>query len=84
MAKTLHVYSRPSCVQCTAVKRYLDSKGVTYGTSESDDATRAFLFDLNKYQSAPVTVVFDDDQPIFHFYGNDRGKLDEAIALLAA
>ena len=58
----LVVYSKPSCVQCNATYRALDSKGIPYRVvdlSENPDALE-YVQDLG-YQQAPVVVVDDDD-----------------------
>lgn len=58
----LVVYSKPSCVQCTATYRALDSKGIPYRVvdlSENPDALE-YVQDLG-YLQAPVVVVDDDD-----------------------
>lgn len=55
------VYSKPSCVQCTATYRALDSKGIDYKVvdlSEDDkalDAVKAL-----GYLQAPVVVTGSD------------------------
>ncbi len=58
----LVVYSKPSCVQCTATYRALDSKGIRYRVvdlSESPEAME-YVKELG-YTSAPVVVVDDQD-----------------------
>ena len=56
------VYTKPSCVQCNATYRALDSKGIPYRVvdlSENPDALE-YVQDLG-YLQAPVVVVDDDD-----------------------
>ncbi|SES04177.1 glutaredoxin-like protein NrdH [Propionibacterium cyclohexanicum] len=59
---TVAVYSRPSCVQCMATYRALDSKGIDYEVIDlsrspgAADKVRAL-----GYLQAPV-VIADDDQ----------------------
>lgn len=65
-------------MQCTAVKRFLDSKGIEY-VEESGSDHAAFLFELNKYMSAPITVVKEDGEIVDHFYGNDVDKLNKLL-----
>lgn len=54
------VYTKPSCVQCTAVKRYLDNKGMPYDTVDitEDDAALARFKELG-FSSAPVVESGD-------------------------
>lgn len=55
------VYSKPSCVQCTATYRNLDNKGVEYKVVDvtKDEDAYAFVKGLG-YQAAPVVVVEAD------------------------
>lgn len=60
------VYSKPSCVQCTATYRALDSKGIDYkivDLSEDDDAVDAVK--ALGYLQAPVVVTGSDHWPGF-------------------
>ncbi|MGN7439126.1 MAG: glutaredoxin-like protein NrdH [Alcanivorax sp.] len=55
------VYSKPSCVQCTATTRELDRKGIPYEYVDltEDDAARDLVQGLG-YMQAPVVVAGDD------------------------
>ena len=69
------VYTKPSCVQCTATYRALDSKGIEYNVLDlSEDATALETVKELGYLQAPV-VVTDDE----HWSGFRPDK----IALLA-
>lgn len=51
------LYTKPSCVQCDATKRLLDSKGIKYDTVDLTQDSDA----MNKvqslgYRSAPVVI----------------------------
>jgi glutaredoxin-like protein NrdH len=72
---TLEVYSKPSCVQCTATYRALDKKGVVYvkATLDEDaeknaDAVREFGMSLG-VTSAPLCIVRAADGSIAEFWG---------------
>lgn len=55
------VWSKPSCVQCTATYRKLDGLGLTYEVkdlTEHPDAIEAFR--ARGLLSAPVVIVGDD------------------------
>ena len=58
---TITVYSKPSCVQCTATYRALDRAGLSYDVVDmsEDDRALAQVLELG-YQQAPV--VFADDE----------------------
>ena len=70
------VYSKPSCVQCNATYRALDSKGVDYRVVDmtQDGAALEKAKSLG-YSQAPVVITADD-----HWSGFRPDK----IALLAA
>lgn len=70
------VYSKPSCVQCTATYRKLDENGVEYKVVDIMQNPDAFEYvkSLGHLQ-APVVVVGDD-----HWSGFDPNKLDALTA----
>lgn len=59
------VYSKPACMQCQAIKRYLDKEGLKYVAIDvtQDPEALAYVKSLG-YESAPVTVTADA-----HWYG---------------
>ena len=78
---TITVYSKPSCVQCTATYRALDRAGLSYDVVDlsADERALAQVMELG-YQQAPV--VFADDE---HWAGfrPDRIKATAARVLAA-
>lgn len=58
---SITVYSTPSCVQCKATYRALDSKGLTYDVVDvtTDPAAHALVSGLG-YVQAPVVVSGDE------------------------
>ncbi|UFU15995.1 glutaredoxin-like protein NrdH (plasmid) [Curtobacterium sp. C1] len=58
---TVTVYSKPSCVQCTATYRALDNKGIQYETHDvsADESALEQVKSLG-YLQAPVVVTDDD------------------------
>ena len=66
------VYTKPSCVQCTATYRALDNKGIQYEVLDvsADEAALEHVKSLG-YMQAPV-VVTDDD----HWSGFRPDKID--------
>lgn len=57
------VYSKPSCVQCTATYRALDKAGITYRIIDvtQDPASLDYISEDLGYRQAPVVVVTDQD-----------------------
>lgn len=73
------VYSKPSCVQCTATYTRLDSKGIDYEVLDlSQDSAALEQVKSLGYLQAPV-VVTDND----HWSGFRPDKIDELAARLA-
>ena len=58
MSITITVYTKPSCVQCTATYRALDAKGIEYEVRDlsTDEAALQTVKDLG-YLQAPVVVA---------------------------
>ncbi|GAA3599625.1 glutaredoxin-like protein NrdH [Klugiella xanthotipulae] len=72
------VYTKPSCVQCTATYRALDSKGIDYEILDLsvDEKALETVKELG-YLQAPV-VVADDE----HWSGFRPDKIDELAGRL--
>lgn len=80
---TLEVYSKPSCVQCTAMYRKADKLGIVYTKPMMDaDELREFGASLGLAQ-APVNVVRAADGSIADSWGGFNPlKTDEWAARL--
>ena len=79
-AMTVTVYTKPSCVQCTATYRALNAKGIEFeifDVSVDDKALQA-VKELG-YLQAPV-VIADEE----HWSGFRPDKIDELAAKLAS
>lgn len=64
------VYTKPSCVQCTATYRALDSKGIDYDVLDlSEDPAALEQVKSLGYLQAPV-VITDQD----HWSGSGRTR----------
>jgi len=76
------VYSKPSCVACTATYRALKNNGIEFETVDVtvDDSALEFTRSLG-YMAAPVIVVTDNDGNVTEHWSQFRG---EKIAELAA
>jgi glutaredoxin-like protein NrdH len=73
------VYTKPSCVQCTATYRALDSKGIEYEVLDlsADEKALEAVKSLG-YLQAPV-VIADED----HWSGFRPDKIEELAQRLA-
>lgn len=77
---TITVYSKPSCVQCTATYRALDKQGLDYDIVDlSVDAEALDFVRSLGYQQAPVVVAGDD-----HWSGYRPDRIKAAIAAAAS
>lgn len=73
------VYTKPSCVQCTATYRALDAKGIEYDVLDlSVDPQALEAVKELGYLQAPV-VITDDG----HWSGFRPDKIDELAQRLA-
>ena len=77
-SKKTRVYTKPSCVQCTATYRALDSRGIEYEVLDlSEDPAALEQVKALGYLQAPV-VITDED----HWSGFRPDKIDELAARL--
>jgi glutaredoxin-like protein NrdH len=72
---SLIVYSKPSCVQCTATYRALDAKGIEYTVVDltTNPAALEYVMDELGYSAAPVVVASDQD----HWSGGTAARLGD-------
>lgn len=76
---TITVYSKPSCVQCTATYRALDKQGLSYNVVDLTEDPHALDFVRSLgYQQAPVVVAGDD-----HWSGYRPDRIKAAVAATA-
>ena len=71
------VYSKPSCVQCTATYRALKKDGTPHETVDiSEDADAyAFVTEVLGHSAAPVVVVRDGEEIFKHWSGFNRDNV---------
>lgn len=80
------VYSKPSCVQCTATYREMDKQGIEYEVKDlTQDLNQLELFRAEGLFQAPVVVAgeqrwtgFDPDR--IKALAADAGKMEVAAA----
>ena len=77
---TIQVFSKPSCVQCTATYRALDKLGLEYEVIDlaEDEAALTEILAMG-YQQAPVVIDGDD-----HWAGFRPDRIKASAALRAA
>lgn len=74
------VYTKPSCVQCNATYRALDSKGINYEVKDlSEDESALNRMKELGYLQAPVVIAGED-----HWSGFRPDKIAELAEKLAA
>ena len=74
--KPVTVYSKPNCVQCTAVKRWLTQHSIPFEVLDvsEDAAARAEIAQLG-YRQVPVVMHGEG-----HWYGYDPTRLAQILA----
>ena len=73
---SITMYSKPSCVQCTATERWLTSRDIPFDKIDvtKDEAALDFTKSLG-YLQAPV-IYIDENA---HWSGFDPGQLSENL-----
>jgi len=81
---TVTVYSKPSCVQCTATYRALTARGIEFEIFDVsvDEKALTTVRDLG-YLQAPVVIV-DGEAAGDHWSGFRPDKIDELAVKLAS
>lgn len=87
MAKVVYVYTKPNCVQCRMVKRYLDNKKIPFIeiNIENDEDVINFLKGQG-ISSAPVIFYGETDknnglllENATNFTGNNQNELKKLV-----
>lgn len=84
---TITVFTKPSCVQCTATYRALDSKGIVYEIRDlSEDAAALERVKELGYLQAPVVLLegLTGAKSEDHWSGFRPDKIAEITSLIAA
>ena len=74
------LYTIPGCSACAAVKRYLDTKGLTY-TEKDVSQNEAWVDEMKRLSGvriAPVTII--GDKAFYGTFDQQRPQLDAALA----
>ncbi len=80
MAKSVKIYSTPSCVYCKMAKAFFNEKGVQYQefNVQDDLAARQEMFAKTQQMGVPV-IDIDGDL----YVGFDRAAVAEALGIAA-
>lgn len=82
MPKNITIFTTNTCAYCGMVKKYLDTKGVTYETVNLDEnpERQKEAFEASGSLSVPVTVVTKQDDSKEVVVGYNLSKLAPAVA----
>ena len=83
MAKKITVFTTNTCAYCVMVKRYLDSKGVTYSIVNLDEQPekQAEILAKSGALTVPVTLIEREDQSEEVVVGFNLQRLAPALAV---
>ena len=81
-AKSITVYTRTNCPYCELVKKFLDTKGVSYDTINMEENADAMqqIMDMTGQAIAPTTVVEMADGTQDVIVGFNLGRIAPAVA----
>ncbi|MDQ5972220.1 MAG: glutaredoxin 3 [Patescibacteria group bacterium] len=82
MAKDITIFTTNTCGYCSMVKRYLQSKGMTYQevNLDTNPERQKEALELSGALTVPVTVVTKDDDSKEVVVGFNLAKLAPAVA----
>lgn len=82
MAKKVTVFTTSTCAYCVMVKRYLDSKGVSYTTVNLDEQPerQAEIIAKSGAMTVPVTLIEKEDLSEEVVIGFNLARLAPAVA----
>ena len=82
MAKKVTIFTTNTCAYCVMVKRYLDSKGVSYDVVNLDDQPerQAEVLAKSGALTVPVTLVEKEDNSEEVVVGFNLARLAPAVA----
>lgn len=82
MPKNIKIYTTNTCAYCVMVKKWMDSKGLTYETVNLDEQPerQKEAFEASGQLAVPVTVVTKDDDSQEVVVGYNLAKLAPAVS----
>jgi glutaredoxin len=80
--KTIQIYTTNSCAYCLMVKRWLESKGLSWEeiNVEENPERANEPFEMSGQLNVPVTVITDNEGNREVVVGYNLGKLAPAVA----
>ncbi len=82
MADKITVFTTTTCAYCPMVKKYLDSKGVTYAVVNLDEQPekQKEVYEKSGALTVPVTLIEREDSSEEVIIGFNLPKLSSALA----
>lgn len=82
MVKNITIFTTNTCAYCVMVKKYLQSKGLSYDEVNLDESPerQAEALQLSGALTVPVTVVTKQDESREVVIGYNLAKLAPAVA----
>jgi glutaredoxin 3 len=83
MAKTITIYTTNTCAYCEVVKRFLNSKNLTYTVVNMDEEpaeVRQKVIEMSGAMTVPITIVEDEEGNKNITVGWNPAKLAGAVA----
>lgn len=82
MAKNITIFTTNTCAYCVMVKRWLQSKDITYEevNLDANPERQKEAFELSGALTVPVTVVTKEDDTKEVIVGYNLAKLAPAVA----
>ncbi len=82
MAKNITIFTTNTCAYCVMVKKWLDSKGLSYETVNLDEQPerQKEAYEASGQLAVPVTIVTKEDDSKEVVVGYNLAKLAPAVA----
>ncbi len=86
MGKKITIFTTDTCAYCIMVKRFLDSKGLSYDVVNLDDnpERQAEVLAKSGALTVPVTIIEKDDGSEDVVIGYNLSRLAPLVATMAA
>lgn len=82
MPKNITIFTTNTCAYCVMVKKWMDSKGLSYETVNLDEQPerQKEAYEASGQLAVPVTIVTKDDDSQEVVVGYNLAKLAPAVA----
>ncbi len=78
----IEIYSTPTCPDCVAMKRWLNSKNIAFVEHDLRDLAVAEIRNRAGVPIAPITVI-DDRRIFFGTFPDQRPRIEAVLAMQA-